>query len=60
MKKYFIILLTFISFLIFNINVNAKNVVDVHIFYSSTCPHCKDAREFLYDRGRLLARRETL
>lgn len=48
MKKiiYFII---FIFTLIFSVNYIKAYDVDLYLFYSSTCPHCKDERNYLKD-----------
>ena len=53
MKKRLFILLSFFFFVI-PFSVYASNDLDIHLFYSKTCPHCKDERsyldEFLKDR----------
>lgn len=48
MKKiiYFII---FIFAIIFSVNCIKAYDVDLYLFYSSTCPHCKDERAYLND-----------
>ena len=45
MKKYSILLITFICIFIGIINVEAKNV-DVYLFHSDSCPHCAKEREY--------------
>lgn len=46
MKKLLIFLITLFIFL--PITVSAEtNEIDIHLFYSSTCPHCSDEKEFL-------------
>lgn len=42
-KKIIFLVIIFFSFLPF---VNAKEVT-IHLFYSKTCPHCSDEKEFL-------------
>ena len=53
MKKRLFILLSFFFFVI-PFSAYASNDLDIHLFYSKTCPHCKDERsyldEFLKDR----------
>ncbi len=46
MKKYSILLITFICIFFGIINVEAKNV-DVYLFHSDSCPHCAKEREYL-------------
>ena len=42
------ILLLFVITLLFIPNVKAKdNEVKLHLFYSSTCPHCAKEKEYL-------------
>lgn len=42
------LLLIFLSIFIFlPIGVNASEVVDIHLFYSSSCSHCKNEKEYL-------------
>lgn len=47
MKKLFIFIISLFLFITFVVEVNAKELIDVHIFYSKTCNHCKNAKEFL-------------
>ncbi len=48
MKKYFkIILLIFIAFFSFNINVSAKEKVKLYFFHGDGCPHCAEEEIFL-------------
>ncbi len=48
MKKIKNILIIFILTLLFIPNVSAKdNEVNLHLFYSSTCPHCAKEKEYL-------------
>jgi len=46
MKKIFIFLLTLILFLPIVVNAETKKI-DIHLFFSSTCPHCKEEKKFL-------------
>lgn len=55
MKKIF--LFSIISFFLLSVlipifNVSAQESVQIDIFYSTTCPHCKDARIFLEELDR--------
>ena len=46
MKKFLIFLITL--FLLLPIGVNAEStIIDIHLFYSKTCPHCKQEKEYL-------------
>ncbi len=46
MKKLLVFLISLFLFL--PMVVNASNeVIDIHLFYSSTCPHCREEKEFL-------------
>jgi len=49
MKKFLIIL--FALLLVIPVNVNAESqkekAIDIHLFYLSTCPHCKSEMEYL-------------
>lgn len=46
MKKFFVFLISL--FLILPIGVNAEDrIIDIHLFYSSSCPHCKQEKEYL-------------
>ena len=47
MKRLFIFIISLFLFIPFIYEVNAKELIDVHIFYSKTCNHCKKAKEFL-------------
>ena len=47
MKKFKKILLLIILSFCFITNVKAKNKVDLHLFYSKTCPHCAKEQKFL-------------
>ena len=46
MKKFKLIILSFILIFMWTIKVEAKNV-DVYLFHSDTCPHCAEEREYL-------------
>lgn len=46
MKKKIFLLILFLILLI-PINVNATTTIDIHLFYSKTCPHCKAEKEYL-------------
>lgn len=46
MKKFLIFIITLFLFLPIMVNAEEK-VIDIHLFYSSTCPHCKAEKEFL-------------
>lgn len=48
MKRNLFLLVAFFLLLI-PINVNAKSNIDVHLFYSKTCPHCKAEKEYLQE-----------
>jgi len=45
MKKFLLFIISLFLFL--PMYVNASEVVDVHLFYSSTCSHCKAEKEYL-------------
>ncbi len=45
--KFLIIGLFLFLFLVPTFEVLAQEKVEINVFYSSTCPHCKDARVFL-------------
>ena len=47
MKKIKFILLVFISFFLFNIDVFAKESIKVYFFHGDGCPHCKEENKFL-------------
>ena len=47
MKKLLMLIITLFMFIPLVCEVNAKELIDVHIFYSKTCGHCKKAKEFL-------------
>lgn len=47
MKKFLIFLLAFILFLPLGVNAVEDKTIDIHLFYSSTCPHCKAEKEYL-------------
>lgn len=34
-------------FLFLPVSVSADEVIDIHLFYSSSCPHCKQEKEYL-------------
>lgn len=46
MKKKIFLIITFLLLLI-PLNVNAQTKIDIHLFYSKTCPHCKAEKEYL-------------
>lgn len=46
MKKKIVLLILFL-FLLVPINANAKSGIEIHLFYSKTCPHCKAEKEYL-------------
>jgi len=46
MKKLFWLFLAMIGILLISKNVSAKEMIQVHIFKSSTCSHCAEALEF--------------
>lgn len=46
MKKFKLLLFSFLIIFIGILNVDAKNV-DVYLFHSNTCPHCAKEREYL-------------
>lgn len=48
MKRKLILFLAFFLLLI-PINVDAKTNIDIHLFYSKTCPHCKAEKEYLQE-----------
>lgn len=45
MKKIYVILISLLLFL--PINIKAKEIIDVYLFHSSTCEHCKAEIEYL-------------
>ena len=50
MKRIKILLLIFMAFIVNILVVNAdtdKNLVNIYLFHSDTCPHCKDEINFL-------------
>ena len=48
MKKLISIILLSILFVIFPVKVNAEErVVNIHLFYGESCPHCAAEKEFL-------------
>ncbi len=47
MKKILKILLVYILFLPIIVSAKENKVIDIHLFYSSTCPHCKNERIYL-------------
>ena len=47
MKKILMFIIALFMFIPFIYEVSAKELIDVHIFYSKTCGHCKKAKEFL-------------
>ena len=47
MKNIKCILLVFISFFLFNIDVFAKESIKVYFFHGDGCPHCKEENKFL-------------
>ena len=46
LKKFKLLLFSFLIIFIGILNVDAKNV-DVYLFHSNTCPHCAKEREYL-------------
>ena len=48
MKKFLILLISIFLFLPMVVNAEEK-VIDIHLFFSSTCPHCKEEKKFLND-----------
>lgn len=46
MKRNLFLLILFV-FLLIPITTNASSKIDVHLFYSKTCPHCKAERKYL-------------
>ena len=48
MKKLLAFLISLFLFL--PISVNASEVIDIHLFYSSSCPHCKQEKEYLKEK----------
>lgn len=49
MQKKILLITLFLFIFLIPFNVFAKNEVDVHLFYSKTCPHCKEERKYLKD-----------
>ena len=48
MKKIIGLLLIFFIFLVFPFKVNAEErVINIHLFYGETCPHCAKEEAFL-------------
>ncbi len=47
LKYFFLIILFFFSFFSFTNIVEAKEPVNIYLFYSETCPHCHEERIFL-------------
>ena len=48
MRKYIKLLLLGILFILFPLSVNAEGrVVNIHLFYGETCPHCAAEEKFL-------------
>lgn len=48
MKKFLIFLVTLCLLLPLGVKAEEK-VIDIHLFYSISCPHCKEEREYLED-----------
>lgn len=48
MKKFLIFLITLCLLLPLGVKAEEK-VIDIHLFYSISCPHCKEEREYLED-----------
>ena len=46
MKKFLVFLISLFIFLPVIVNAETKEI-DIHLFYSSTCPHCSDEKEYL-------------
>ena len=44
MKKISIIIILFLTFIIgiYNVHAEEKNLVNIYLFHSNTCPHCKE------------------
>ena len=48
MKKKLLLFFMFL-FLLLPIGVKAEEeVIDIHLFYSITCPHCKEEKEYYF------------
>ncbi len=49
MKKILLIIITILLFIpmVCNANTNQNELIEVYLFYSSSCGHCKAAKEFL-------------
>jgi len=45
-KKFLVFLISLFIFLPVIVNAETKEI-DIHLFYSSTCPHCSDEKEYL-------------
>ena len=48
MRKVLIFLISLFIFLPMMVNAEEK-VIDIHLFYSSTCPHCSEEKKYLND-----------
>lgn len=46
MKKLLVFLISLFLFLPMVVNASGE-VIDIHLFYSSSCPHCKQEKEYL-------------
>ncbi len=47
MKKFIILVMMWILFCPFGVQASSDKVIDIHLFYSSTCPHCKAEKQYL-------------
>lgn len=57
MKKIIMSLVLIICLFAFTVNIKAEKEITVHLFYSQTCPHCKNEKEFL---GKLIKKKSNL
>ena len=48
MKKFCLFLISLLLILPMGVNASEK-VIDIHLFYSLSCPHCKEEKEYLTD-----------
>ena len=48
MKKFCLFLISLLLILPIGVNASEK-VIDIHLFYSLSCPHCKEEKEYLTD-----------
>ena len=52
MKKFLIILFAFLLLIPVNVKAEKDKIIDIHLFYLSTCPHCKSEMEYLDELGK--------